>query len=392
MDCARCGSEASTGDEFCRKCGARLGEEQAAPSSLMPPPIYPPPSTSRGGRSSGLAIASLVLGIFSFMCLPIIGAVLAVVFGLLARGDIKRSQGRLRGRGMSLAGIILGTANLAILIILAAIFIPLAVINAGKTETIHRSVQAQGAKTLVAALEMRNGRLRVSGGAGDIFEGSFTSNVTRWEPDIDYGLNGSEGDLQVIQGESGFPRFWDTRNEWELRFNDSIPLDLTTSLSSASASFHMNTLPVISLQVDSSSGDVDADLSGTKTALDRLKLTASSGDINVNLRGIYEMCVQLDMQDSSGRMSLDLRGQWQNGLSGRLTSSSGDVSLQLPGDVGVRVRVNTDSGAVNNQGMKLESQNPSSSVYVNDAYGNSPVTLEVGVQTSSGDVNLALGG
>jgi predicted membrane protein len=64
--------------------------------------------------------------------------------------------------------------------------------------------------------------------------------------------------------------------------------------------------------------------------------------------------------------------------------------LHLPSDVGVRVRVATSSGDIGAEGMKLESQDQSGSLYVNGAFGTSPITLQIDVQTSSGDVTLTL--
>ena len=55
--------------------------------------------------TNGLAVASMVLGI---LCLYGIGSILALVFGYQAKGQIERSGGRESGRGMAIAGIVLG--------------------------------------------------------------------------------------------------------------------------------------------------------------------------------------------------------------------------------------------------------------------------------------------
>jgi hypothetical protein len=57
--------------------------------------------------TSGFAVASLVLGIAIF-CTGIIGGILAVVFGNLALARIDAAQGAQRGRGLAIAGIVLG--------------------------------------------------------------------------------------------------------------------------------------------------------------------------------------------------------------------------------------------------------------------------------------------
>ena len=51
-------------------------------------------------------------------------AILAIVFGYLARGEIRRSGGRLKGEGMAHAGLILGYSMIPFILIFAAIAIP----------------------------------------------------------------------------------------------------------------------------------------------------------------------------------------------------------------------------------------------------------------------------
>jgi hypothetical protein len=71
--------------------------------------------------NSPLAITSLICGIAAFVILPVIGSILALVFGYLAQNDIKKSQGRVGGKGMATAGIVLGYVGLG-LGVLAVIF------------------------------------------------------------------------------------------------------------------------------------------------------------------------------------------------------------------------------------------------------------------------------
>jgi hypothetical protein len=74
---------------------------------------YPPPLTA---RTNGLAIAALVSG---FAWCTWIGAVLAVIFGHLARRQIRGARGWQRGDGMAVAGLVLGYAGLAVLVLAA---------------------------------------------------------------------------------------------------------------------------------------------------------------------------------------------------------------------------------------------------------------------------------
>jgi Domain of unknown function (DUF4190) len=94
-----------------------------------PPPAPPAYSPQAGGsryqsspKPNGLAIASLVLGIAQiFIC--IVGAILALVFGYISRRQIDESGGTQGGRGMAIAGIILGWVGIGLAILYIVVII-----------------------------------------------------------------------------------------------------------------------------------------------------------------------------------------------------------------------------------------------------------------------------
>ncbi len=144
--CPDCGEQLSPDASTCPRCGAQIqrtpagsaGARPAAPSPpppgtgaflppgpaysqgpAMPPPIPPtgfPPVAAVKKGTSGMAVASLVMGICSFLCLPVLGSILAIILGLVARGQIKRESGRLEGKGLAAAGITLGTLSLVLIL------------------------------------------------------------------------------------------------------------------------------------------------------------------------------------------------------------------------------------------------------------------------------------
>lgn len=71
--------------------------------------------------TSGLAIASMISGIAGFVMFPVIGSILAVVFGHVARREILQT-GR-PGNGMALAGLILGYIGIGFLVAIIALVV-----------------------------------------------------------------------------------------------------------------------------------------------------------------------------------------------------------------------------------------------------------------------------
>lgn len=78
-------------------------------------------------ETSGHAVASLVLGIAGYFISVLIPDILAIIFGVKARRRIAQSAGRLTGKGLALAGMILGIVHLSLVFalgLLMAIMMP----------------------------------------------------------------------------------------------------------------------------------------------------------------------------------------------------------------------------------------------------------------------------
>jgi hypothetical protein len=90
-----------------------------APGYAPPAPGYAPQAVYQQvivqSKTNGLAIAALVLGIMWFYW---VGSVLAVIFGHVALSQINKSNGTQQGRGMAIAGLVLGWVGVAILAII----------------------------------------------------------------------------------------------------------------------------------------------------------------------------------------------------------------------------------------------------------------------------------
>jgi hypothetical protein len=103
----------------------RKTAEEGVPPRPLPPPVPPKQPTK---RTSAWAVAALVMGIGAFTFLPVLGAVLAIIFAGIGKGSIKRGKGEVKGGGMATAGLVLGIVGLIIPIILAAVVVPIGVV------------------------------------------------------------------------------------------------------------------------------------------------------------------------------------------------------------------------------------------------------------------------
>jgi opacity protein-like surface antigen len=168
-------------------------------------------------------------------------------------------------------------------------------------------------------------------------EADFTYNVAKLKPEVKY----TDGTLVVRQPEAGgLPSLRDIEgfhNEWNLRLNDEVPMDLS---------------------VDMGGGFSDLKLAG-------LTLTG------------------LDVSLGAGESTIDLSGDWSRDLDVSIKAGAGDISVQLPSGVGVRVEVEAGLGSIDARGLDRDGN-----VYTNAAYGVSEVTLHVNLEAGIGEINL----
>ena len=112
-NCSQCGTPNAPEASYCEKCGQPL-----ATSAV---PATPASSAAVAARTNPLAVASLLLGFFSVF--PLFG-ILAVVFGHLARSQVRKSAGQQKGAGMAMAGLILGYLGLGFILFVILVAIP----------------------------------------------------------------------------------------------------------------------------------------------------------------------------------------------------------------------------------------------------------------------------
>lgn len=83
----------------------------------MDQPSLPPTVTSDLLPTSTLAIVSLVSAILGFTFVPVIGTIVALVTGYMARNETRVIPPRASGDGLATAGIIMGWIQVGLLVL-----------------------------------------------------------------------------------------------------------------------------------------------------------------------------------------------------------------------------------------------------------------------------------
>jgi hypothetical protein len=208
----------------------------------------------------------------------------------------------------------------------------------GKMQSESNSVALENAKSARTQLKMGAGELNITGGADQLMEGEFSYNVADWKPKVSYDVTDQKGELIVKQRSAeGAGLSGDARNEWNLRLNDEVPIDLVVQMGA---------------------GESDLDL-------DSLSLTG------------------LDLQMGAGKTTVDLTGDYAKSFDASIQGGVGEATVLLPSEVGVKAKAEGGLGKINAKGLKKVD-----GTYVNDAYGESDVNLSVDVKGGVGEINL----
>jgi hypothetical protein len=199
-----------------------------------------------------------------------------------------------------------------------------------------QSVDLQGAKSARAHLEMSAGELTVSSDSQHALDADFRFTHAYDEPRVDYHVTDAVGEIRISQ-DSHPVRFGNTKNEWNLRFNKNLPLELRVDMGAGQGNLDFRDIPLTRLDLHLGAGEVDVDLTGDRKT--------------------------------------DLTAQIEGGV--------GQANIRLPKRIGVIAAASGGIGSISTHGLQ---QNGGS--YTNEAYGKSPVTIHLKVSGGIGEIVL----
>ena len=213
-------------------------------------------------------------------------------------------------------------------------------VRVGDLQTKSQTVERGDANAVNAEIQMGAGKLDVSGGASELLEASFTYNVEELDPRATY-TNGrlEVRDSGVNMGIASLADLDEFRNQWDLKLNEDVPMEMKINLSAGPSNLALGALALTSLNINGGAGEITIDLTGT----------------------------------------------WRNDLDARIAGGLGDLHLTLPREVGVRIEVDPGIGVVDASGLTRDGN-----TYTNDAYGVSDATLRIHINGGVGNISADL--
>jgi hypothetical protein len=209
---------------------------------------------------------------------------------------------------------------------------------AGETRTETVSLDLGQSTAARVELRMGAGELHVTGGTPKLMEGTFAYNVADWKPIVDYRAAGaSTGELKLSQPSSSGSSLGNSVNNWRVKLNGDLPLDLTASLGAGEANLDL--------------GEMN---------LDRVEMSIGAGKVDVDLRG-----------EPSRSYTVQIRG------------GVGETVVHLPKDAGISATATKGLGDVAIEGLEQRD-----GVWVNPERIDAPVTVRLDVKGGVGAIRL----
>jgi hypothetical protein len=222
------------------------------------------------------------------------------------------------------------------------------------------TVERQDAESVRVQIRMGAGDLAIAGGAEALMEADFAYNVQEWEPAVTYDVTNGQGRLTIRQPSTQQVSVGrGTRYEWDLRFDETTPLDM---------------------RIETGAGRQRIDLAGL--TITRLDVKLGAGDAEIDVTQNPELG-RLEFDVGVGSVEIDMRGPWDENVDVTVQGGVGSTTLRLPTGVGVRVDLTRGLGSVDTRGLTRQD-----GAWVNSAYGTSDVTMNLRIRTGVGSITL----
>lgn len=204
-----------------------------------------------------------------------------------------------------------------------------------------QSLSAEGAKAVQTEIRLRSGDLELAGGSSGLLDADFNYDRSSRKPEVSYNVSGGDGQLEITEPDTEHIHWGGSDHcDWNLRFGNQVPLDLSIKMGAGTGRMNLNGLPLTHFSVEG----------------------------------------------GAGTLFVDMSGDWKKSLDGQISGGVGTVTVRLPTNIGVQVTARGGLGSVNAGNLTRDGD-----TYTNSLYGKSPVNLTLDIQGGVGTINLETG-
>jgi hypothetical protein len=253
-------------------------------------------------------------------------------------------------------------------------------INAGPVKRETHQVSVDNVTEAQVSVQFGGGTLNVTSGGDELLDGKFVYNLDDLEPLIEYETSKSRGELLVRHQADRI--HWDpsveVRNEWQLAFGSSVPLDMSFDVGASNGTLDLGGLRLTRLDLVAGAAEMTVRFDKpNRDHLTALHVKSAAAKLSLLYLGNANLD-DLRFDGGLGTYTFDFRGEWQRSAKADILAGASRVVLRVPTDIGVRVCPGDvrrgDYGGLQEQG----------DCYVNALYDQADIQLDI-------DLDLGLG-
>lgn len=202
-------------------------------------------------------------------------------------------------------------------------------------------IELEGVKKANIKIGMGVGDLIIDKNTDKLMEGEFSYKNQKWKPEVNYKVNGDEGELKLNQPNTKEVNVKVGKNDykWDLMLNKHIPMNMDVEL--------------------------------------------GVGRGNINLKEVN--IKNLNIKTGVGDMVIDLTGNYKEDVNLTIDGGVGNTVVYLPKNIGVKVKAEKGIGEIKTNELKKEND-----FYINDSYKKTKNNINVDVTTGVGRIEFKL--
>ena len=250
-------------------------------------------------------------------------------------------------------------------------------IGAVQTQTISVPMPPDTTKAVDLTLRLGAAELTAGAGAAKLAEGTVQYNVSEFQPSVSQSGN----KVEVTQGPTGgfqgiLPK--DLINKWNIKFSNSVPLNLVVQAGAYSGSWDLGGLRLQSLKWDE--GASKSTITFDQANPDKAEtFDFTTGASTVKLTGLANLNFsKMTFQSGVGAYTLDFGGKLKRSANVEIKTGVSNVTIVVP--VGTAARITLKSAVSNTK--TIGSWSSSGSTYTTgkeDAADKLNITVDMGL-------------
>ncbi len=252
-----------------------------------------------------------------------------------------------------------------------------------------QTVEMDGAERAEVRLRMLSDTLNVHA-AEDVglLRAHFHYNVAEWAPTIKQDTEEQRTRVTINQGlgsQIQLGKSDEYLNTWDVGLRRNVPIDLGIDLGRGEMQMALGGLSLTRLAITTGGADLSMSFDAhNPEPMNTLRITAGTGKCIASDLGNANFD-RLNITGGAGNIDLDFSGTWQRSALADIKAGAGRITLRVPASLGVRVTfASTPINTTDITGFTEQDDN----VYVNAAYGQSPLTLTINLTTGVGALTL----